>query len=456
MDDRTPKANSHRCRKDVPNNKKNIQLLLIALLFPDTVLAREATWWDEKLSFQLDGIVSATDMNIQDELFNQPFSVGNFTGLSNQLYEFELRPNIELSISVCDVNLKPRYHVSYSEDRQPENSESDTFFNTALVACRLADSMNLKVGRQRVTWGNSQFRSPSNPFYSESTLFNPLSEIVGKDFAIFEYSASFSWKISVIANWDESHVDRPPNPNYQFLKTYGFKTEYTGQSSQWGGILSKRENKPLRFGGFSNYTLNRAVLIYGEFSVSKDSVGLLPVTDQDIDTDSNLIPLTFVTAEQVDKKYRYSVLAGASYTLMNGWTTSAEYLNTNEGFNNAQTDDWIDAGAAAILKLNAGEDVTQAVPVLVDAFDPLWRQLRQNYVILGLNRTQIRNSFDVAFQNITNLDDKSNSIAASIVYQSSDSTELFLVGNANTGGGSSEFDRLVENIVVIGLRFYTF
>ena len=435
----------YRCDK----SRSLTRILFSLLVLGHNVSADENNWWEQHGSFQLDGVVSGTFLDIQETPFNQALSLKDFAGLSDQNYGLELRPNIELDLNACNINLKPRYRTTYLRDQESASPDSELFMNTALADCRLADSINLKVGRQRLAWGNSQFRSPSNPFFAESVLFNPVYELIGKEFAVLDYSANFNWKFSAIANWDESHLDQPANPNYQFIKSYGVKAEYTAQSSQWGGIISQREAKPLRVGGFSNYTLNRALLVYGEFSVSKDSNGLLPVA-----ANNNLLP-SFEPADTLDKKYRYSFLAGANYTFMNGWNGGVEYLHSNEGFSSQQAAAWRDAGAIAISMLNT-EFAAQASAVAVSAIDPLWRQLRQNYLILNLNRTEYRNVFDVAFQNITNLDDGSNSIAASVVYHSSDNTELFLVANANSGGGSKEFERLISSVVLIGLRFYTF
>ncbi|MEY4589016.1 MAG: hypothetical protein RL497_1092 [Pseudomonadota bacterium] len=446
--------------------------LMAGGLFMQASPSWAANAWAEKGQFQLDGVLSTTFIKLETQPFKQEFSSKPITGIGDITTELELRPNMALAFDPCTTDIKPRMRTTHlnGQAEQVEANNTQVYLNTALVQCRLTPALEVSAGRQRLQWGNSLFRSPSNPFFAESVLFNPVDELLGKDFITLEYRPNFNWQLSSIANPSESHLDKPANPQYEFIKTYGLKAEYTGETQHLGAIISQREHNPLRIGGFSHYTFNRALLLYGEFTASKDTSGRLPYSTQKyLNTDGNANATTettieFAAAPLIEDKIRHTFLLGGSYTLLNGWTANIEYLDSSEGFNAQQAQAWQNAGGYAIQQLNNLNNTQQnptpqmlnAAPLLADAYDPLWRQLRQHYLIVQYSRTEYRNKFDVALQNISNLDDHSNSLALSVVYQSSDSTELFLVANMNTGGGERELGRLIENVVLLGLRFYTF
>lgn len=438
-------------RRIIVINIRRIALLIMCFSATVSATAQTGNWFEENVNWNLYTVFTPSVLKLEDKPFGKKFPVNGFTDLSNEEYDLEFRLNINMDFDDCKVKLKPRVRTTYYNDLGPLEGtyQTQTFFNTAMARCRLNRATELSVGRQRFQWGNSQFRSPSNPFFPETILFNPTDELIGKDFAIMNYRPDFNWEFSTIVNYGESHIDNPPNPKHEFINTYGVKVEYTSNSYHLGGLISQRDDKPIRLNGFGNYTVNRALLLYGELTASKDAMGLLVDSDE-------LGNLTgFNRAQDVDDKMRYTTLIGGSYTFLSGLTAYIEYIHGTEGFNNRQAQAWQQAGAYAVELWMAGQRL-ESTPILTDAIDPLWRQLRQNYLVLQLSRTQYNNNLDVALQYVANLDDHGSTLAASIVYQPTDSLELFLVANKNFGGGDTEFGRLIKSVFQVGVRFYIF
>ena len=107
------------------------------------------------------------------------------------------------------------------------------------------------------------------------------------------------------------------------------------------------------------------------------------------------------------------------------------------------------ANAASII-MGANKDITFNYTTAADYAAAKDSTLNAHFTVISNTPYTINATTSTAFI------DGSNSIAASVVYHSSDNTELFLVANANSGGGSKEFERLISSVVLIGLRFYTF
>lgn len=424
-------------------------LLMLALL---TATSVQASIWDKSnFDFKFATVVSGTTLNLEGSSFGDTFPINAFTELSNDEYRLELRPEISADYNDCHAVLKPRIRGQYFDDMGPFDGETegDIFFNTASLTCGLGKGFELSVGRQKYLWGNSQFRSPSNPFFAEGVLFNPTDEVTGKDLTILTYRPDYSWEFSIISNWDESHIDQVPNPSSVFISTSAIKIEYLGGNFQSGLILSKRDNKDARLGGFGSLTVNDSFVAYGEFSISSDVDGLLP------ERDSTGELTRFVVADQVDDKTRATWLLGGSYTFRNDWTAYVEYLHSDQGFNDVQADEWLSLANRGRSFLGT-DRMDEGVLILADAFDPLWRQTRQNYAVLQLSRSQLYDKSDIAFQYVRNLDDNSSSASASINYALGDFGELFFVASHNSGGGSRELGRIVNNAFQLGVKIYTF
>ena len=417
----------------------------------DDYSSEDSSLWLDNLDVRFDVLMSLTEFEFEETPFSQRFPVNDFTRLPGQEQRLELRPDLKFKSDHCSTQFKLRHITSSYDNGGPLEGEveSDTFFNTAMFRCRLGSAFEMSVGRQKLLWGNGQFRSPSNPFYRESILFDPTAEVTGKDFFVASYRPDFQWEVNAIFNWDQSHVDEDPNPSAEFLKSAALKMEYTGNSSHYGVILSEREDAEPRLGLFGNYTLNRAVLLYGEFTASEDVQGLLPYRDESGDL------VGFVPAQLVDDDTRHTLLLGSSYTFESGLTTYFEYLNSSEGFNSRQADEWQQIGYDA-ASLFGTPQMPQAAQILADAVYPIWRQTRQNYLVFQLSRTQYLNKIDFAFQYVNNLDDDGGRSAFRATYDIGDQAEIFFLFNYNSGGGDREFGRIVNNLFLFGLKVYAF
>lgn len=400
-----------------------------------------SSWWPEDTRARLYGVFSALEMDVADE---GPFNPDNFAGLPERGREGELRPELVMPVGECETNLKPRLRATRLEINERTESETEFFFNAAYLSCPFGYSVEVTAGRRSLQWGNGQYRSPSNPFFAESVLFNPAQEILGKDFVTVSYRPGMNWGLTYIAHLDNSHLD--PGSE-RFERAHGVKLDWTGRSFNGGIVASTRHGQPGRLSAYSTFTLSDAVLVYGEATASRDAAGLLPTGD-----DGTLLP-----AEEVDDRRRETVLAGASYTFESGLTAYAEYLHSTEGFNDDQAADWLAIAERASDNLaGPGPGAAPAAFNLANAIDPGWRQLRGDYLFVQLAQTEYRQKADLALRYVRNLDDEGYEISAAVTVRLGDHAEWFLTGGRNYGGPETEFGRLNRYVVQTGFRIYAF
>lgn len=401
----------------------------------------QSSWWPQGSEARLSGVFSALHGDVVEA---GPFNPNNFAGLPDDGLEAELRPDFKIPLGdECTTNLKPRFRATRLEINGETQTEKEFFFNSAYVDCTLGYTTEITAGRQLLQWGNGQFRSPSNPFFAESVLFNPVQEILGKDFITVGYRPSMDWGLTYIALLGDSNLD----PGHdRFERAHGIKLDWTGRWFNGGVLGSQREGHPWRLSGYSTFTLSDAVILYGEGTVSRDTTGLLPAASGE----NILLP-----ASEVDERTRGSLLLGGSYTFENGTTAYLEYLHSTEAFNDRQADDWLAIARDAAEGLE-GPDALSSASTLGNAIDPGWNQLRNNYLFLQLARTEYLQKADLALRYVQNLEDSSYEISTAVTLRLGDNAEWFLVGSRNFGGAETEFGRLYRYTVQTGLRIYAF
>lgn len=399
--------------------------------------------WLPALHARMNAVLSSLREGVEDR---GPFNPGNrIAWLPQRAKEAELRLDVQIKAHNCDALVKPRLRWSEANVNEYTTRASETFFNTAMLRCRLGGSFDASVGRQSLQWGNGQFRSPGNPFFAESVRFNPVQEILGKDFVVLSYQPSLAWRTSYIAHLSDSHLDADVSA---FERTNAVKVDWTGDSAVAGVIASQRHGRPGRVSGYGTITWSESTLFYAEATTSRDADGTLPLT-----VGGSIVDM--LPAALVDDRRRYSALAGSAYTFESGITLYTEYLRSTEGYTAAQARDWLTfarTSAAAIT----GPSAAQATAQLTSALDPGWRQLRNNYLFLQVVRTEYRNRADIALRAVRNLDDHGSMLAGSVTLNFGDHAQWFVFATRNLGGPETEFGRMQRYALQTGLRLYAF
>ena len=137
------------------------------------------------------------------------------------------------------------------------------------------------------------------------------------------------------------------------------------------------------------------------------------------------------------------VLVGGQYTFSDNTNLILEYYHNQEGYNSSEWTDYLE-----YLKF-CGEryedDSLYVTYLLIGNTYFTLTNLRRNYLFLRFSKSDIRDFFEVSWNNIYNLDDASLLINAKIDYQRMDDFSIYLSGDFFLGDASSEFGMFHQN-----------
>lgn len=375
----------------------------------------------------------------------------DFFEIPRYMANLELRPDLYLNFRRLNLSVKPRATLEWSkwEDggRKGEDEfEDELLINEWLARIGLTQMLFASYGRENLQWGPSYLVSPSNPFFKDNGLSNPIEEIRGKDFARLVWTPSSKWTSSLIANLGEGAQDIQFE---EFKKTYAFKLDYTGYTRYSSVIFSYKENDRSRLGFFGGWTASDALLLYGEGNLSKGTDTLYPVEDND-----HPFGVTMQPIDEDSSTIKGTVLLGGSYTFLVGPTLTMEYLYNGYGYNDDQ------AKTYYLLRDNASDAFLSPLDALSrfslsQTANIGLRFLRQNYTMLQYSHTNIYDIINLVFRWTQNLDDDSGQFLFIFEWDISNHLQLISVGNINNGSQNTEFGTIFDSQWTIGLE-YTF
>jgi len=367
--------------------------------------------------------------------------------------DVELRPDFVLDFHRLSLMAKPRFTLEWDRWKDGEKeghtgTDGDFFVNEWLVRLRLMEGLFGSYGRENLQWGPSYLVSPSNPFFRDNGLSNPKLEVRGSDFARLVWVPISSWGFSFIANVDRG---RQRYISESFERIYALKIDYTTYRKYLSLIPSYRECDRWRMGAYAGWTVSDAFLLYGESTLSQGSNALYPVED-------STAPLGIMMSKTKDNDNSLEgiFLLGGSYTLELGPTFTLEYVYNSEGYNSREANLYYE------LRERASETFFLPDPasslsrsVLTQTLDTRQKLLRQHYVMIQYQQSQIRNVLNVIFRYAYNLDDNSSQFIPIVEYEMGDHTQVFLIGRQNFGSDETEFGSIIDYFWSVGLR-YTF
>ena len=374
----------------------------------------------------------------------------NFLEIPRYTIDFEARPDFYLDFRRLHLMAKPRLVIEWErwEDgvrSGDTDSDYDTYFNEWMIRLRLAEGLFTSYGRENIQWGPSYLLSPSNPFFRDNGLSNPKREVPGMDFARANWVPSTDWSVSFLANVDEGRQDFITE---DFEPTYAFKLDYTTYRKYISLIASYREDDRGRLGAYAGWTVSDALLLYGEGTLFQGTNALYPVVDPTAPLEIRMDDI-----KDDDSSLEGILLLGASYTLEAGPTLTSEFLFNSPGYDDDEADLYFDLRQRASDIFFFPEPAhSLARFVLSQTLDPRLRRLRQHYVMLQYQQSQIWNVLSFLFRYTYNLDDDSSQFIPLVEYDIGDHTQIFLVGRQNFGSDDTEFRSLVDYSYSIGLR----
>jgi len=377
---------------------------------------------------------------------SSPFNPGNrLATLPSDEINADLRIDLSASARACTAyaNLRAGYDYVLDADPEPRTSDRSEFFlNAGGLRCEVGKGVFLSAGREVLQWGSATLLSPSNPLFVDTGKTNPLSDIYGKDIAQMTWYANERLTFSVLHNFAVGSRD-PDQQNFSPLTAA--KLDWIGNSTSGGAILSRDQDGKSRLGLYGTYTYSDALLVYADVAVGRGHSGWFPLQDS---TGAWRFEQT-----KLDDDFLYTSLLGGAYTFESGWSLTAEWLTGNEGYDRNERRDYLEAVNQA--SNNFLSTPGRSAQLLGTSLANGQRYLGSDYVFLQILRSEWNDKADVALRWTGALGTGSGqALSASVTYYVTPSLQTFFIGTRASGGADSDFGRLIEDSMLVGLRLY--
>ena len=375
----------------------------------------------------------------------------NIARLPSGRTDVEGRLDLKLTTDPFVLSLKPRV---ISEWRRIQDGESrnriDLLLNQWSATVLPIQSLAFSVGRDILTWGPSNFRSPSNPFYFDNGRSNPIRELRGIDVVKVSYAPTEALSLTLLHNFGDGQGDWQWERDEDFRARILLKADYTADVYAASVNLSKRwDGERPRLGAFAQATVTEALLVYAEAGLRQGSTGLYP-EEQD-----NPLGWGFSARYAESDRLFYSALVGGGYTLESGYTIYLEYLNNNEGYTREEGKQYFDIAQQAADALASPSPKTPfAGQALVGALNNGLMLQGRHYLFLQFQNNPAEDGPIWQLRYSLNLLDGSGQGAGYIEWNASNRLGLFALGVVNHGSKRSEFHSLMSGSLLVGAKGY--
>ncbi|MCY1014474.1 hypothetical protein [Pyxidicoccus sp. MSG2] len=365
--------------------------------------------------------------------------------------EVEGRLDLKLTTDTFVLSLKPRARFEWRRygGAGPE-TRLDVWVNQGGVTAYPVQELVVSLGREVLTWGPSNFRSPSNPIYFENGRSNPLRELLGVDVAQVAWSPTSALSLSLMHQFGDGRGDWQWERDDGFKALSLLKVDYTADVYVASLNASKRwtDERP-RFGAFGQATVSEALLVYAEAGLRQGTSALYP------ETLPTPVGGGYLPRYAGDHRLFYSALVGGGYTLNSGHTVYLEYLSNNEGYRWADGARYFDIAASASETLATPSAASPlAGQTLGAALNNGLALLGRHYLFLQVQNNQADSGPTWQLRYSLNLVDGSGQGSAYVEWNVWSRLALFAVGVINHGSNRSEFHSLLSRSILVGAKGY--
>jgi hypothetical protein len=370
--------------------------------------------------------------------------------LPNDAYTGEIRLDLSYKGPWFTLTAKPR---GQWEEAWAAGSIHQTFqawINEWAIRKSISHALSISAGREIMTWGPSNFRSPSNPFYFDNGRENPILELRGVDFVRVSYASTTAWSISAVGVLGNGHGPAPPDG---FHRTAMLKLDYTGGAWNFSINASKPSARPLFVGGYAQATVGKGWLVYGEAGAHQGSTAWYPAAVEPASYGAYYAPFTqrYLNSGHIF----YSALAGQGYTFSSSHTLYTEYLHQNAGYSG------VDAQRFGLLASSSNALLSSGTPqaglgamALGQALNTGLPLLRRDYLFFQFQNNQAGNGPIWQIRNTLGINDGSGQIAVYGEWNVAKRVTLFGLVGLNYGSPRTEFGELLRANATIGLKIF--
>jgi hypothetical protein len=331
----------------------------------------------------------------------------------------DTRVNITAEYGPLNILIQPRI-VAQKDDAGPQTDpqirrQVSTFDKSAELTqanarLKLGDH-TVVLGRELMTWGPGNFRSPSNPFYDDSGRTSPLAATPGIDVLRYTYNMG-STRVHAARVFATDQI----RPSIDMRDSRLLKVDYQGENYLLSVNAVQRPGYADFFGGFAQFSPNDAWMLFGEFGTKK------PVSGK-------------------------SSVVGAAYTLESGHVLTAEWMHNSGGLTRGEQAAFFRQieQARTISDALVGATLSQAPQLL--GRDYLWLSVQSN--------PQDTKQYWRAEWSQSMTD---NSGSAMLYAEKSLMSRLsaFMALSATTGGAKSDFGAFTKGTLTIGVKLFVF
>jgi hypothetical protein len=372
---------------------------------------------------------------VSDSILNPDNTLAN---ISRRRLTADVRINATIKGDSFDVLVRPHLvkEVGYADDTRKVTG--DAYLSQGFARFKLPRDVTVTLGRELLTWGPGNFRSPSNPYYFDAGRTQPLREVDGLDLARIHYLAGGVGVTAAHIFRDQSrNIVRDPQTNEINMddkRSELLKFDYRGTNYLLSAVASRAENEGTFGGAFAQATLSDALLMYGE-------LGSIPP--------AHVMNNGTGTARDVPRRSTW--LGGASYTLQSGKVFSIEYLRDNRGFTREQQRLYFSQvqqglSLSSATAIAAASDATAERPPL----------LGKKYVSLVFQSDLQETSPYWRAMWVRNIQDQSSQAIIYLETRVSDRFSVFGLLRRNFGAADTEFGAVVRSEAVLGFKAFAF
>ena len=375
---------------------------------------------------------------------DSPFNPNNrVADLPSVQWTAETRINLRLRHDDTELVLRPRLMQQHNVGNRGESDHGEAYLAQGFIRQRLGTAWTLTAGRELLTWGPGNFRSPSNPIYFDAGKTNPLRDVSGVDLARISVTEG-AFSATVARVFSDGHLVDKPLPDPVTLAKFDLR----GDNTQFSAIAATGINDAPFFGAFAQATLGDAWLVYGEIGSGRRRHDLQA---------NPLAGWPFVSQSPSPRKT--TALLGASYTLENGQTLALEWLHDGHGYRRSESRAVfakVDALADAYLAAPGGPMAGLQLRAIGQSLGQAPALLGRDYLALQWqSNPQESESFWRLNWN-ANLTDRSHQFTAYYERNLSQRWSAFVVLGAQQGPRDSEAERLWDRRLSLGVKLFAF
>lgn len=356
----------------------------------------------------------------------------------------ESRINLRLRSEGTEIVLRPRLLRQHATGISGGADAGDAYLSQGFARVRLNDALTLTGGRELLTWGPANFRSPSNPLYFDAGRSNPLRDVSGVDLMRLTYTQG---PLSLMLAREQSagHLNSVSTPQHTTLG----KIDVRGEDALVSALIATPVHGSPFFGGFAQATLGDAWLVYGEIGSGRRPQALT----------INASPFGAPFSAQTPSPRHATALLGASYTRINGQSISLEWLRDGHGFTRQEETSYFARAATTADQYLAAPNSSFAPAQLSGLGQGIGQApalLGRDYASLLWQSNPQESELYWRLMWTTNLHDRSSQASLYAEKNLSPRVSAFIALTRNLGGVETDYGSLIRTSLTLGIKCFAF